>query len=70
MKFALALILSLLFIDSVLGCRPAICRPGYYRKCDQRPTFGAKARFRSPCYFLSGCKCVKKEGLKIWLKIK
>ena len=62
MKFILFLILTLLFIDSVLGCRPVSCQPGYYRKCEPRPAPDPKTRLRNPCYFLSGCRCVKKEG--------
>mgnify|MGYP003571637851 CR=1 FL=1 len=71
MKFALALILSLFFVDSVLGCSPARCRPGYYYKCEKpKTTSEPKFGLRHPCYFLRGCKCVKREGYDDLIKIK
>ncbi len=67
MKFVLALILSLLFIDNILGCKPLTCRIGYYKKCE-KPT-NLKIRKIDPC-FTFGCKCVKTEGFEDLLKLK
>ena len=53
-------ILSLLFINFVFGCKPAPCPIGFYRVCkspkEQKPTKNGK--FRHPCASIFNCKCV------------
>ena len=71
MKFVLVLILSLLFIESVLGCKPALCKKGYHKVCERpKSTTNPRDRMAHPCPFLIGCKCVKTEDKKDSIKLK
>ena len=67
MKYILTLILSLLFIDSIIGCKPKSCPFGTYMKCPKRnrtitPTTN-KYRIKKPiCIGNWDCQCIKIKG--------
>ena len=67
MKFVFTLILSLLFIDNILGCKPFTCPKGYYKKCVKQTNLIIR-KFHH-C-LAPGCKCVKIEDYDDLLKIK
>ena len=69
MKFILIFILSLLFIDIIIGCKPKACPPGTYMKCPKRnrTTTRNTNDYRKKigifdCQGNWDCKCIKKKG--------
>ena len=69
MKFILIFILSLLFIDIIIGCKPKACPFGTYMKCPKRNRTNTRItndyRIKKGIFDCQGnwdCSCIKIKG--------